>query len=90
MPTEFQDLPYELREHIFELAANEEFHPRVVEIFRKDHEIFSKTAPPPLLHVCHESRNVTLRMATTIRGNYELQTMEGYNQEVWSQEQILS
>ena len=62
MPTRFYDLPYELREHIFELAAKEEFHPRVVEIFCKDGEIYSRSPPPPLLHVCHESRNVTLKI----------------------------
>jgi hypothetical protein len=61
----FNDLPAELRAHIFELAIASEYHTtarrRVVEIFVKHGEIYSKTAPPPLLCVSRESRYITLK-----------------------------
>jgi len=62
MPTGISDLPCELRLQIFELVAQDEFYPRIVEIFRKADQLYSKTAPPPLLHVCRESRNVILKI----------------------------
>ncbi|CZR54675.1 uncharacterized protein PAC_04559 [Phialocephala subalpina] len=61
MPTQFDDLPYEIRHEIFRIALIAEWQPRVVEIFFKDGEIYSKTRPPPLLQVCQVSREVTLK-----------------------------
>jgi hypothetical protein len=61
MPTQFEDLPAELRLQIFELAAAAEWTHRVVEIFFKAGEIYSKTPPPPLLCVNRESRHVILK-----------------------------
>src|SRR3982750_4299300 len=56
----FPQLPCEIRLRIFEcaLAADQ---PRIVEVYIKSGEIFSTTPPPPLLHACSESRNVTIR-----------------------------
>jgi hypothetical protein len=62
MPTGFSDLPYELRLQIFEFVAEDECQPRVVEIYRKGDQLYSKAAPPPLLHVCRESRDVLLKI----------------------------
>ncbi len=47
---------------IFEYAARSQLTARVVEIFLKEGEIYSKTPPPPLLHVCRTSREVTLKL----------------------------
>ncbi|KAF8861949.1 hypothetical protein BDZ45DRAFT_687222 [Acephala macrosclerotiorum] len=62
MPARFDDLPTEIQLNIFELAAFAHFRPRVVEIYYKNGQIYSKTAPPPLLQVCHLSRHVTLKI----------------------------
>ncbi|KAF8861941.1 hypothetical protein BDZ45DRAFT_671503 [Acephala macrosclerotiorum] len=61
MPTQFDDLPFEIREEIFHTAFIAQWQPRVVEIFFKDGEIYSKTRPPPLLQVCQLSRDVALK-----------------------------
>ena len=61
MPSRFGDLPTEIQLQIFEYAANTQLTSRVVEIYLKDGEIYSKTQPPPLLHVCRTSREVTLK-----------------------------
>ena len=62
MPTQFNDLPYEIQLEIFEYAAFSSFEPRTVEIFSKNGVIYSKTAPPPLLHVNQVSRSVVLQI----------------------------
>ncbi|KUJ08201.1 uncharacterized protein LY89DRAFT_764994 [Mollisia scopiformis] len=46
---------------IFELAAAD-IQPRIVEVFWKNGKLCSKTPPPPLLHVCHISRQVLLKI----------------------------
>jgi hypothetical protein len=62
MTAQFSDLPKEIRLQIFEIAAIADFRPRVVEIFFKSGQIYSKTLPPPLLQVCRLSRYVTLKI----------------------------
>ncbi|CZR54670.1 uncharacterized protein PAC_04554 [Phialocephala subalpina] len=62
MPARFDDLPTEIQLNIFEIAAVVDFRPRVVEIFNKNGQIYSKTPPPPLLQVCHLSRHVVLKI----------------------------
>jgi hypothetical protein len=62
MPTQFNDLPYEIQREIFEYAAFSSFEPRTVEIFSKDGVIYSKTPPPALLHVNQISRSVVLQI----------------------------
>jgi hypothetical protein len=62
MPSRFGDFPTEIQLQIFEYAANTQLTSRVVEIYLKDGEIYSKTRPPPLLHVCRTSREVTLKL----------------------------
>jgi len=57
----FNDLPDELQLRIFELTCASEFRPRTVELYFKAGEIYSKTLPPPLLHVCQLSRWVVLK-----------------------------
>jgi len=60
MPTRFDDLPTEIQLQIFETAARSQLTPRVVEVYFKEGQIYSKTKPPPLLHVCQRSRHVIL------------------------------
>jgi hypothetical protein len=60
-PATFNSLPLEIRLSIFELALAADWKPRTVEVFIKSGEIYSRTPPPPLLHVNSESRYVTLR-----------------------------
>jgi hypothetical protein len=62
MPTQFDNLPTEIKLKIFEIAANSQWSPRVVEIYFKAGQIYSKTLPPPLLHVCQISREITLKL----------------------------
>jgi len=61
MPAQFDDLPIKIKLQIFETVARAEWSPRVVEIFFKAGQIYSKTLPPPLLHVCQLSRYVILK-----------------------------
>lgn len=61
MPTQFADLPTEIRLQIFDLAAIWQCRPQAIEIFEKDGIVYSKTPPPALLHVNHESRDVILK-----------------------------
>lgn len=60
-PATFNNLPVELRLEIFELALGADWKPRTIEVFIKSGEIYSKTPPPPLLHVNSESRHATLK-----------------------------
>jgi hypothetical protein len=62
MTAQFSDLPEEIRLQILEIAAIADFKPRVVEIFFKSGQIYSRTLPPPLLQVCRLSRYVTLKI----------------------------
>ncbi|PMD24277.1 hypothetical protein NA56DRAFT_746430 [Hyaloscypha hepaticicola] len=62
MPSPFGGLPTEIQLQIFEYAAKSQLTSRVVEIYLKEGEIYSKTRPPPLLHVCRASREVTLKL----------------------------
>jgi uncharacterized protein (DUF2164 family) len=62
MPTQFDDLPYQIQLEIFEYAAFSSFEPRTVEIFYKDGVIYSNTHPPALLHVNQVSRSVVLKI----------------------------
>jgi hypothetical protein len=62
MPTQFNDLPYEIQLEVFEYAAFSSFEPRIVEIFSKNGVIYSKTPPPALLHVNQVSRSVVLQI----------------------------
>jgi hypothetical protein len=62
MPTQFNDLPYEIQLEFFEYAAFSSFKPRTVEIFSKNGVIYSKTPPPALLHVNQVSRSVVLQI----------------------------
>lgn len=58
---QFDDLPDELQLKIFEIAARRDCQPRIVEICFKSGDIYSRTLPPPLLHVCKLSRWVILK-----------------------------
>jgi len=60
MATQFATLPHELKQYIFELSIDD-ISPRVVEIYMKEGEIYSKTPPPSLLQVCRISREVALK-----------------------------
>ena len=62
MPVVFDDLPTEIQLQIFETAAASQWTPRVVEIYFKGGQIYSKTLPPPLLHVSRASREVVLKL----------------------------
>ncbi|KAH7417626.1 hypothetical protein BKA64DRAFT_740105 [Cadophora sp. MPI-SDFR-AT-0126] len=58
----FEALPYEIRLEIFRVAANTEHTPRVIEVFYKDGQLYSKQQPPALLHVCQLSRHVVQKI----------------------------
>ena len=60
MSVQFNDLPAEIRLHIFEIAALAEREPRVVKKLSKSEQIYTNTPPPPLLQVCQLSRHVVL------------------------------
>ncbi|KAE8449162.1 hypothetical protein EG329_008546 [Mollisiaceae sp. DMI_Dod_QoI] len=62
MATQFSSLPSEIQLQIFDIAARKTFQPRVIHIFYKNGEIYSRTPPPALLHVCHLSRYATLKI----------------------------
>jgi hypothetical protein len=62
MPIVFDDLPTEIQLQIFETAAKSQWTPRVVEIYFKGGQIYSKTLPRPLLHVSRTSREVVLKL----------------------------
>ncbi|CAG8981228.1 hypothetical protein HYALB_00003826 [Hymenoscyphus albidus] len=61
---QFPRLPIEIRLRIYELANQPQLEPRCVEICIHPTTgiLYSKAAPPPLLHVNSESRQVVLRI----------------------------
>ncbi|PVH82231.1 hypothetical protein DL98DRAFT_514006 [Cadophora sp. DSE1049] len=58
----FENLPYEIQLDVFQLAANTEHTPRVVEIFFKEGQLYSIQRPPALLEVCQLSRHVVQKI----------------------------
>ncbi|KAH9210912.1 hypothetical protein DL95DRAFT_393028, partial [Leptodontidium sp. 2 PMI_412] len=62
MPIHFHHLPHEIQLGIFELAANGEHVPRIVEIFYKEGKLYSKQRPLALLHVYQLSRDVVFKI----------------------------
>ena len=58
----FENLPDEIQIEIFQLAADTEHNPRVIEVYHKEGQLYSKQRPPALLQVCKLSRYVIQKM----------------------------